>query len=258
MKKNSLLKLSASSIKTFEQCPRKYYYNYIERRPRKSWPHLDLGNFVHEVLEKFHIQAIDKPRGDWPGIMTKACEKALPSFHLIPDHQVRAQDMLGTYLAMIGENGMPPVLANEQAFKITWEEDNIMLRGYIDRIDKDESGYRILDYKSGKSKYLDEFQLLVYGLYLISTDDEVEKFKGTYLMLGEKSKEISYTFTKTDLERCANKIKHIAKQIRGEKTWEPKPQFLCSYCDFEEVCPATAERRKAQWKQKSTYKRSDA
>jgi ATP-dependent helicase/DNAse subunit B len=51
-----LIKLSASSTKTFEQCRRKYYYTYIEKLPKKNWAHLTLGTFCHRVLELFHKQ----------------------------------------------------------------------------------------------------------------------------------------------------------------------------------------------------------
>lgn len=426
-KKNALLKLSASAIKTYEQCPRKFYFTYIERRPKKSWPHLDLGNFVHEVLEKFHIKAQKQPRESWPRIMSSVAQAVRGSFTLTQEHAERAQEMLGTYLAILGETGMPPVLSNEQSFKIVWEDENILLRGFIDRIDKEGDNYHIVDYKglavdtpiptpsgwalmkdlkvgdwvlgsdgkptkvtaksqthhrpcyriifsnkeeivadnvhkwkvglrgtgvenydevvstedlfkrfnqlsegsfviensapielednglptmradiresylthaaqcrkivnieqiptvptecisvdasdslylcgksfipthnTGKSKYLDEFQLLVYGLYLLSEHEDLEKFRGSYLVLGENCKEVSYTFTKTDLDRCAAKIKKVAAEIRSEKTWEPKPQFLCGYCDFEEICPATKAKREESWSQKSSFAENGA
>lgn len=251
-KKSHLLKLSASSIKTYEQCPRKWYYTYIERRPRKKWEHLDLGNFVHDALEEFHNEAPKKKREEWPALMTAACEKFLTEYHLSVESQKKAKEMLATYLSILGEEGLPPVLANEQEFKLFIEDENIQIRGFIDRIDQDEDGFALRDYKTGKSAYLDEFQLLVYGLYLLDEYGDIERFKGSYIMLKEGSKHISYTFTKTDLDRCLNKIKQIARQIRAEKTWDPRPQFLCSYCDFEEVCPATEAKRSQSWSQKST------
>lgn len=103
----------------------------------------------------------------------------------------------------------------------------------------------ILTHNTGKSKYLDEFQLLVYGIYLLDAHPELEHFKGTYIVLSE-NKEIPYTFTRTDVERCKAEILDVAKQIREDKTWDPKPQFLCSYCDFEAICPATIAANEAR------------
>jgi ATP-dependent helicase/DNAse subunit B len=44
---------SPSSILTYKQCPRKYYYQYNLHLPTKPSIHLVRGNIVHEVLEHF-------------------------------------------------------------------------------------------------------------------------------------------------------------------------------------------------------------
>ena len=44
---------SPSSINTFKQCQRKYYYQYIEKLPTSKSIHLVRGNIVHSVLEDF-------------------------------------------------------------------------------------------------------------------------------------------------------------------------------------------------------------
>src|SRR3989338_7701576 len=44
---------SPSSINTFKQCPRKYYYHYILNLPTKPSIHTLRGNVVYEVLEEF-------------------------------------------------------------------------------------------------------------------------------------------------------------------------------------------------------------
>jgi RecB family exonuclease len=45
---------SPSSINTFKQCERKYYYQYVEKLPTKPSIHLVRGNIVHSVLEDFY------------------------------------------------------------------------------------------------------------------------------------------------------------------------------------------------------------
>jgi RecB family exonuclease len=44
---------SPSSINTFRQCPRKYYYNYIEKLAILPSIHLTRGKLTHSVLEDF-------------------------------------------------------------------------------------------------------------------------------------------------------------------------------------------------------------
>lgn len=97
-----------------------------------------------------------------------------------------------------------------------------------------------LSHNTGKSEYLDEFQLLVYGLYLLDRDPTLERFRGSYTMLAEGSRShMTSVFTRTDLERVSTKIKKVADEIRNDKAWEPKPQFLCKYCDYNQICPSS-------------------
>ena len=42
---------SPSSIITYRQCPRKYYYHYIENLPTKPSIHTIRGKIVHSVLQ---------------------------------------------------------------------------------------------------------------------------------------------------------------------------------------------------------------
>ena len=45
---------SPSSINTFKQCPRKYYYQYIEKLPVLPNIHQVRGNIAHDTLEHFY------------------------------------------------------------------------------------------------------------------------------------------------------------------------------------------------------------
>lgn len=518
------LKLSATAIKTYEQCPRKYYYTYIEKPDveKTTWPHSDLGLFVHDVLDSFHTILMKEPSFEWPGLMSETCKKTIKKHKLTKDQKGIAKEMLKKYLDKLDKNGMPNVVASEAGFNISVDDDTI-LRGYIDRIDLDEredgEQFHIIDYKglaldtpiptpsgwttmqdlqvgdkvlgsngqptnviakskihnrkcyrlrfsdnssvvcdnvhkwkigftkgdssnvceevvdadelyskfsqlkdggadgsfviensqplnlpntslpidpwllgklnkyvppeylrggfeqrlsllqglmdangywdshnkkcvfesageslakavaelirtfgitvqtctardkservvcrvefepvnfcpfqmsrkansflesqdnsyksheavrrkivdiepidsvptqcisvdaedkmylcgesfipthnTGKSKYLDEFQLLIYGLYLLEKKPELEKYKGSYIVLAEDCRFISYDFTKTDLDKVKAKIRTVADEIKNDKTWEPKPQFLCKFCDYRGICPASPHK----------------
>ena len=44
-KKLELIKLSASAVKSYESCPRKYFFNYIQKAPKKQWDHFFLKDY---------------------------------------------------------------------------------------------------------------------------------------------------------------------------------------------------------------------
>lgn len=242
------LKLSASSIKTYEQCPRKWKFTYIDKLPKKKWPHTELGSFVHDALEAFHNEMRDHPvpRENWGKVLQEKCKLKLSKYSLTKEQKEKAKEMLDTYLTKLREDGMPNVLYNERGFIIELP-GNITLRGFIDRVDRDGDSIILQDYKTGRSKYLDEFQLTVYALAMLKEFTELERVKGAYIVLGEGSKSIPYIISRTDTERCVSEITKVAGMIRSDLTWETRPSRLCSYCDFEAVCPATKAASASEW-----------
>ena len=57
------LRLSPSSINSFNQCPRRWFFDYIEHRPTKASIHLARGSAIHKALEElFFIKQI--PSGE--------------------------------------------------------------------------------------------------------------------------------------------------------------------------------------------------
>ena len=123
-----VLKVSVSSLKTYKDCPRKYYYNYILKPEivKRDWAHLILGNFIHEVLEFFHnIMKKDLSR-DRKRMMTFACrtkenekdKKGNPKYILTPELKKEVKDILTAYLQYLQDKGMPDVQANEKKFNI--------------------------------------------------------------------------------------------------------------------------------------------
>ena len=246
--KSDKLKISASAVKTYTQCPRKYYFTYINKLPKKKWPHIELGNFVHDVLESFHNTLRDSPKdpSEWGALLKIICRKEVSNHNLTKEQMGVAKEMLATYLSKLREDGLPNVLFNEKEFVIDLP-GNILLRGFIDRVDEDADSVALVDYKSGRSKYLDEFQLLVYALAMLHERPDLKKIKGSYIVLGEGSKIIPYSFTKTDTVRCVTEITKVAGMIRSEQSWEPRPTRLCSYCDFHDACPATQAAKDNEW-----------
>jgi len=237
-----LIKLSASAVKTYKQCPRKYYFNYIEKAPKKHWAHFDLGNLCHETLELFHKTYIKE--GTKNNTLTKIMEHsfmtARKKFPKMNDVSLEeAKGMLLEYLKMIKLSKMPDVKGVETKFSFNISDD-VLIRGFLDRVDlmKDER-FHIFDYKTTKNtQYLDQFQLLVYGLWLKRKYPKIKEFKGSYILLRHGSKFKSYDFNVDDVDKVRKKLISCADTIRNENTWAPVPHKLCDWCDFKAICPA--------------------
>jgi RecB family exonuclease len=238
-----LIKLSASSVKSYDQCPRKYFYNYIQKAPKKQWAHFDLGNLCHKALELFHLEYMNfglKKSKTLGKMMGKAFKEARKEFPNMNDEMlVDAKSMLMEYLDAVKASGMPLVKGVETSFSFNIT-DTVLIRGFLDRVDVTKDGIiKIIDYKTTKNeKYLDDFQLLVYGLWLQKEYPGVDKFKGAYVLLRHGSKLKEYDFNMHDVEKVKKKLIEYADNIRNEDSWTPIPTRLCNWCDFKDICPA--------------------
>lgn len=239
-----ILKLSASSMKTFDQCPLKYYYTYIEKVPRKQWDHFDLGNLCHKALEIFHETYINdgNKKGSLGKLMGYAFAEARKSFENVDNSIVaEAKSLVEDYLKAINNTGMPLVKGVETSFNFD-VNDTIKLRGFLDRIDITKDGkFHIVDYKTTKNvKYLEPFQLLIYGMWLKREYPHIEDFKASYVLLRHKSKVQTYNFNLHDIEQAEKQVLDFASKIRiseKDNNWMPIPSPLCNWCDFKDICP---------------------
>jgi RecB family exonuclease len=236
--------LSASVMKTYKQCPRKYYYQYVKKVPRDTDPEqVKVGNLIHAILEDFHNEMKAAPLGptEWKPRLILLAQKHQKKINLTKEQAEEAKLYLKYYLDHLAENGLPNMVSAEKKFKIILE-NQIIVTGYIDRIDEDQGTYHIIDYKTGKSKYLDEQQLMIYALAMFREFPDLVKFKCSYLMIAEKCRSLPYVFSVTDVTRAEQEIQKTAAEIRSDQTWEAKVGFLCKYCDFNAICPDVPDR----------------
>ncbi len=250
------LELSFSALDTYNLCPRKYYYNYILRLPKKNWPWLVFGNFVHSVLEKFHKYVIYyKKRNkeiDFSFLMKRAYSSAVrfnyrkgvkkPSLLLTDKQKNDAKQILSRHLKVI-QKKCPDVLYVEKGFKI--KIGDFVIRGFIDRVDKiGDNLYEVIDYKTSSSSFeVDKNkQLAIYAYalkHILNMEDIKINKRLDFVKLNvqkestykDKEKEEVIKFIKETGEKILNN-----KIFQEEDNWKAVENKFCSFCDFKERC----------------------
>ncbi len=234
------MRLSYSSISTYETCPAKYKFQYEEKLPTTSSPALAFGDALHRTLHRFHDRPVpvapsveelhEMLDAEWvddgyrdPG------EEALYREH--------ARQVLAEYhRANAGSFRIPAALE----FRFTVEIEGVQLSGVIDRMDRiPGGGYEIVDYKTSRRlppKAIVDRDLQLSLYYLAAQEIwgiKPERLTLYYLLPGERMT----TFrTPADADDLRRRIATVAERIAAGK-FEPRANPLCDWCDFQHVCP---------------------
>ena len=241
---------SHSKIKTFEQCPLKYKYRYIDKIKieTKSIEAL-LGFAVHAVLENLYNQVKDNKVPSiediikiYSGIWEENYNEKIVIVSEIKDQKfyfnLGLQFLIDYYLKHqpFGDNTL------ETEKKVIFEiEKGIWFIGYIDRLvhnlEKDE--YEIHDYKTSNSApswedIENDRQLALYSLAI----KKIFKDKDICLIWHYLAHDKKICIRKTDaqLEELKKEFLDLIKKVELAKEFPAQPSRLCDWCEYKNIC----------------------
>ncbi len=206
---------SPNMLKTFEACPQKYYFKYIEKIsvPQKS--------NLFEKGKKVHALANYYLRGDDISKM----EKALNSEELKLWEILKQNEFFNK-----------KYIASE--YNISSRIENFWIGGRLDALMQDEQNYYILDYKTGTIPQNPEtdFQTIIY---LTSTDKMLSNKKNLYFVyidLKNNQNQI-IEFTQQTKENYKNFLIKKCNMILDTKNFEEKKNRKnCTFCEYNKMC----------------------
>lgn len=229
------MRLSPSKLSTYLSCPQHYDYKYVQELEEESGQAAINGSFVHLVLEHFYDAPVR------PKQRTLAAALSLSAqLHLIDETGAdleRCQELIWN-LFDLEDPTTVKCLRTEMDLELPWGDHS--LKGIIDRVDIEDDGYVIVDYKSGKAP---------------NDEDLAEKALGVkfYAMLGLKAfgslpVRVVLLYLGTPQKITVDVTESIARGIevkaqaavtaieKGE--FKPKPGLACRWCSFKEICPS--------------------
>lgn len=235
-----MLKLSPYAIGIYEQCPRRYRYQYVERligKYRKPWPWLTMGANIHHALAQFlsvvpvaerTVATIEKLlRDQW-----RRSRQGFTDDEQEREYGERALAQLRWFASTQPVDVRPLML---ERFHEAPVSDSVVLRGRIDRVDEEEGGLHVIDYKTGKTpENPDTFQLLQYAVILPRVLGQPVA-RASYLYL-EGGQWRTIRIEPDEVDKARGAVLHIATQIQQDTDYVTRVGGLCRYCDFLELC----------------------
>ncbi|HEY8863360.1 MAG TPA: ATP-dependent DNA helicase [Candidatus Dormibacteraeota bacterium] len=228
--------LSYSAIAAYRDCPRQYWYRQEQRFPVVQSAEAVHGVILHEVL---------RLAGEARKSGAQVTARMLESFH---DEAWKAQDFpdprraatfqrlgavqLEAYRKKGGFDAPPEFLEHPFSAAV----DGWTLRGIIDRIDRTDTGWRIVDYKSGRplTRRRRDMQVALYALGATTALhlDPLE-LEVVYLASGES---IKVEKVSALVAEATSQGAEVAEGVRAGR-FEARPERRrCRLCPYRLAC----------------------
>ncbi|WP_457747533.1 PD-(D/E)XK nuclease family protein [Sulfurimonas sp.] len=239
------IELSASRLKTYLSCKRKYYYKYILKINKHTIPkdmpqEHEIGVVVHNALANLYTKKnsynnLQELQIDLHKELDLLRGKSELDIYLIALQKKALQQFCQNEIARFGQGY--EVLYAEKKFHTVFE--GMQLGGVIDRIDKKDNCYSVLDYKTGsytlntKNNFSDaiDFQLEFY--YLLAA--ELGAVEGCAFYDLKEGIIIPETFLEEKIEILRSHIKDL-QAVQSIETCKTDDIKHCKYCEYALMC----------------------
>jgi len=234
---------SASRLKIWLSCKRRYYYQYIRGIESKPDPEFNEGAFLHTLLDHLYR---DTDHYDSPEVLRRELYRLMDV--LLPDETPKI-----AYLKVLWKQRLEPFIAQQIAhsragWRVAERErefegtiHGLRFKGRIDRIDQDATHTLVIDYKSGsiteanRSKNLEkvtDFQMNIYRHLLAPRYGNLELAFQTIVTDGALHEARVLNEKEAYLEEHLLELK-TTRSFIAQKT---ETLSQCTYCPYALMC----------------------
>jgi putative RecB family exonuclease len=239
------MRLSYSSMNTYELCPAKFKFQYEDRVPQGRSAALSFGDSLHRALHLFHNRPVPMaPSVDELLEMLEACWVS-EGFVDASEEQTYADHGRQVLAQYHRENAEAYRIPAALEFRFTIDIEGVALSGVIDRMDRiPGGGYEIVDYKTNRrlppqARIDQDLQLSIYHMAAREIwGIEPERLTLYYLLPGQRMTTVR---TARDMDELRRRIAIVAQRIDAGM-FEPRQNPLCDWCEYQPLCPLFRHR----------------
>ena len=204
---------SPNMIKTYQACPKKYYFQYVENinMPKSLLP-FEKGKKVH-ALANYYLQKIKIDR----------IESAL-------------NDSEREVWELLKENPFYNMNYLKSEFTLSIKLSDFWLGGRLDAIVHKENDYYILDYKTGSIPQNPEYDPQTM-IYLLCADRYIKNYDSlSFVYIDLKNKQ-NYVikFNEQLKEKYEKELINICSLIDSDSLYACNKNS-CKYCEYGKIC----------------------
>ena len=246
---------SHSKLSTFEQCPQKYKFRYIDGiKADKKTIEAFLGSRVHETLEKLYSdlrlskldtleQLIAFYEQQWEKNYSPEIEVVRADMNP-RNYFDTGKGMIQGYYRRFHPFNQEITVDLELQVSFPLDKDTIF-HGYVDRVAKNgDHHYEIHDYKTSRvlpsqAQIEKDRQLPLYEVAIRHRWPAAEKVTLIWHYLASET-ELKTTKTEGELKQLKGQTLNLVREIESTENFPVHESALCDWCEYYDICPAKA------------------
>lgn len=197
---------SLSSLGTWEQCPLKYKFKYLDKIPDKPSDAASRGTNNHALIEAFlkgEVELLPSALSFYQQFLT-----GLKLYPIFPEHKIAV---------------------NAEWQLVNWNDG--WLRCVLDLKLKDGTGVVIYDWKTGKIYDDHNQQKELYAIAASVEDPEATRVRAVHVYL-DLNKHTERTYERSELVFSRRKWEARVAKMQADSTFIPNPTWKCRFCAF--------------------------
>lgn len=246
---------SHSRLSTFEQCPLKFKYGYIDKLETDTEGTVEafLGSRVHEVLEKLYTDLKFEKQNSLQELLDFYNEEWKKHWNdkvlIVRDEydsenfRKMGERFITDYYQRYRPFNHSKTIGLEMRIVIKLDsQGKYVVQGFIDRLAYAGEGvYEIHDYKTANTlpeqEKIDADRQL--ALYTIAVKEQYRDCKKVVLIWHYLAfdKELRSERTDSQLDDLKQETINLIKEIELAKEYPPKESALCKWCEYRPICP---------------------
>lgn len=204
---------SPNMLKTYEQCPKKYYFRYVEKInvPMYSTP-FEKGKKIH-ALANYFLRGVNISR-----IETSLTPEEKELWNLLLGNQFFKKDYYNS------------------EYQLSCKIGDYWVGGRLDAVVYDEKSFYILDYKTGSIPKTPEFDYQTM-IYLLAMDAHLGQYDGlafVYINLKDK-KNYVIPFNEVAKAEYNKRIQKACSTIISDTVYKCNLNS-CPKCEYSKIC----------------------
>jgi hypothetical protein len=201
-----------SKLETFEKCPQKFKFQFMDKLPQPGSAAMERGSKMHDSIETY--------LNGWTKELIPECQSFQQAIDDLKAAQFVAEQALGLDKTW---SKLPDWFAKQ-----TW------LRAKADAMYVEGTTLTVIDFKSGKYRVPSTDQVELYAIVGGAIYPEVTKVVAEYWYL-DTGEVYSREYTQPELLALRAKFEKRVAPMYTNKTWNPEPSMECRWCPYSKT-----------------------